>query len=144
MEFLEGVKERERTQAEKERNETAAQLEAFRKDRLAAEGLAQGDADRQDRSEEKKEEGSGWTAAKKRRRDRANDEAGVTKARKLSTPEAKQTTTAIATTAAESPHPAGTKEPRSVAKYQSTNGVAPQPIAAPVSSLVTYDSDSDD
>ncbi|KAK5074592.1 hypothetical protein LTR70_010135 [Exophiala xenobiotica] len=142
VDFLESIKQKERSESASVRKQTAEQLDAFRRERAVAEQLAQEQQEQSDARDPKQ-----WITTKKRRRPLAEDQAAGTKARKLSTNDSDKSATSEGDPEAASPTETALKTgPASgtnvAAAATEASKSSPSPHPAP-SNLVAYDSDSD-
>lgn len=120
VEFLEGIKDKQRFVAESVRKDTAEQLEAFRKQR--EEALEQ---------ETKSEEAEIWTTNKKRRRVAADEGKQQSKLTK------------VPTASPRIDPPTAAKDTKTVIESEAKSVKLPTQVSGPASSLVAYNSDSD-
>lgn len=123
VEFLEGIKQKERSDAASVRKETAEQLDAFRKERAVAEQLAQ-----EEPVDAPKDVSDQWTTSKKRRRLASDDKPQPGKIVKASPSQAKTE---------------DDRQGEDESTKRTSNNAAQTETDMPTSSLVAYDSDSD-
>lgn len=143
--FLESIKQKEQSEADKVRKETEEQLAAFRREREAAEEKA-----RELEASQATREGSGevtqdtWTTTKKRRRAKDDDKSGIPKSLKTSTSKEEAHPSSTTQVGAQPPAKPGVEKPKSpVHSLETATKAISQTASKPAASLVTYDSESD-
>lgn len=145
--FLDSIKLKEKAEATTVRKETQVQLAAFRREREAAEEKVreleashQADRDNEEAPKEK------WTATKKRRRAKDDDKIATSKALKTSTSTDEVPSTTQPSNTTQPPVDEVTKKSSSPISDPAAvhEGASPRTTSKPATTLVAYDSDSDD
>ncbi|KAK5091228.1 hypothetical protein LTR05_001409 [Lithohypha guttulata] len=149
VEFLEGIKHKERVELASVRNDTAEQLRAFRKEQAAAEQLGPDIVEGQAQHHTSNDGKSVWKATKKRRRLDADEQTERPKSQKVSSPKVHEDADTSVKQVSDSNEPVASLQTQQPSHPTTTSTVTDSGAAMkkePTKSalgLVSYDSDSD-